>query len=71
MTQWIKALAVNPDDPSSSPGVYMVQGEKELLKVVSGLHRWTVAYVHTHRKAIKSTFKIPKEATAIIITELC
>lgn len=34
-------------------------------------HRWSVAYVRTHRKAVRSIFKIPKEATAIIITELC
>lgn len=28
------ALVANPDDPNSSPGIYMVQGEKQLLKVV-------------------------------------
>lgn len=50
MVHYIKAFVANPDDPSSSPGIYMVQGEKQLLKVVSGLHRWTAAYVRTRTK---------------------
>lgn len=34
MAQQVKASASKPEDPSSIPGIYMVEGEDQLLQVV-------------------------------------
>ena len=45
MTQWIKTLAIKPDDLSSVPGTYSVEGENSLLKSPD-FHMCAVAQAH-------------------------
>ena len=32
--QWVKALVIKPNDPSSIPGTHMVEGESSLAQIV-------------------------------------
>lgn len=34
MAKWVEALGAKPDDPSSIPWTYMVEGKNQLLQAV-------------------------------------
>lgn len=63
-SRWLKALAVKPDDPSSNPRSYMVEGEDDSLKLFSDVHMNIIYTHHTHHTSHISSEKNQK-------SELC